>query len=207
MLRDEAVEELRNAYQIDTDADPFLQASLRSAQTHIENGPRLPWFLGSLLSLTTTIDSNTVTLTDTFLQEVEEGALQYLPASGGEPVVLPKDNYDTLSKDLYGSGPPEAYTFVGDALYVFPTPDAAYTLRLPAKVKAAVLNTNIQNKWLQHAPWWLIGVAGSLFQPRYRDAEAQQFFSAVGTSAADNAMERTYQMVIANRTIIMGGET
>jgi hypothetical protein len=215
MTRDEAVVIIQQTLGFRSDLGDAIIRNLKLAQTNLELGPTLPWFLLSEESQTTTsADSHRVQIPDDFLREAEGSALIYRPDDSDEDeLILGKRDYDWLLKEypsVYETDDvrtPKYYALRGEYFMVFPKPDAEYILRMVYFKRDDVLSTDVENGWLLHAPLLLMGEAGLLLAPGLRDGNATQTFSqwrAAGRSALFTANEDREH---ANRDDYqMGGE-
>lgn len=204
MLRSEAVEVIQQSLlQVGADTAPAI-LRLQQAQNIIEKSPVLPWFLDATTTLTTVAGTKTITPPADFAMEIAEQPLYYIPSSG-EPQEVYKDSEEYLKKNLYTPGPPQGWIWRGSLIELYPTPDAAYTLELAYSKKDDVLSTDMENLWLRYAPYWLIGAAGYLLAPSWRDAAGANFFVAIGSQEKELILEQTLERRYQNRTIVMGG--
>jgi len=164
MTRDEAVVEIQEILSFRTDQVAGIERRLKRAQTFAENGPQLPWFLKTeRSSIATAVDEERIPLPNDFLKEYEESALWYVPTDTDEQEVpLVKDDLDFLRGKFprTSTGIPTHYAIDSKYFRLFPTPDAAYTVKMVYYKKDTVLDSDIENLWLEHAPWILIGRAG-----------------------------------------------
>lgn len=191
MLRDDVkaliAERLGNRKNLDN----LIISELKLAQSTLETGEFLPWFLLTEMEQTVTnVADYRVGLPLDFLMECEETGLWYEDANGVRHDLEKKDldqltaTYQTNSGVV--TGPPERYALVGNYFYVFPQPDQAYTLKTIYYGMDQTLDTNIENKWLKWCPDLLMAMAGvnvagfvgndraaALFQARISSAEAQ----------------------------------
>lgn len=179
MDRDTAVTILKGrlARWNDTVLTNYIIAELKAAQARAELHVTLPWFLLTESTYTTTtIDDERVELPSDFLREAEEDAFWLTDADGNE-VELRKDDYNGIKNRWPDSGQPRRYALVGRYFRLRPVPDLAYTVRMIYYGKDAILTTNIENKWLEHAPEVLIAEAGHIIASRYvrNDVAANEF--------------------------------
>lgn len=161
----------------DTVLTDYIVTELQAAQQRAEMHAPLPWFLLTESTYTTTtIDDERVELPSDFLREAEEDAF-WIEDEDGNDVLLRKDDYYAIKQRWPDSGRPRRYALVGRYLRLRPLPDAAYTVRMIYYGKDALLTTDVENKWLEHAPEVLIAEAGYIIAARYvrNDAAAQEF--------------------------------
>lgn len=138
----------------------IVESEILLAQETLEGDATLPSFflVGGYLVPVITPGSNIVAIPAEFLLEVEDQPMQVLDVASQKYIDLDKDDLQALANFYADAEPaqPEAYAIVGVNFHVFPTPDIAYTLRLLAAQKAALLSTNIENTWLKYASDLLI---------------------------------------------------
>ena len=202
MTRDEAVEDIAKGLGYRRGMEGEIGLALRQVQRSLENGSFLPWFLlVSEHSVQTRAGEDRVPLPTDFLREAEEDALWLVDGEGRR--ALPKAPYDLLVT-RYGdaSGAPAAYAFTGRYFRVRPVPDGAYKLLMTYYARDDELTANIENRWLRHAPDWLIGETGALLANRlgYREAAAAFALRAARGKAevvqADAALRWTNRPVL-----------
>jgi hypothetical protein len=181
MTRDEALDLLRFRLGNLRGHDEALLLELRAAQDRLEKLPELPWFLTKRdTSVSTTSGIDSVTLPSDFLRENIDWGFWVVDAEGTEHHLVAMDFVDFHTKRVdedTDNALPENYDLLGESsLYLFPTPDAAYSLVLYYYAKATALTSNVENVWLKHYPDLLISEAGVTVARTLRDASAQVFF-------------------------------
>ncbi len=208
MLRDEAVARLQRTLGFRTDKSVELIDALKDAQVQLEKLPELPWFLlTEVASISTVAEEERVPLPKDFILEWEEDPLWYFNASADDEdkwTRLEKDTFATLRKDLPGAGSPLAYTQDGDYFRIFPTPDAVYVLKMIYYKTDEVLISNIENFWLKHFPYLVIGEAGRLI-PGFRDKEALKIFTQWAAEGRAAMRIQTEARRHSTRRYVMGG--
>ncbi len=139
---------------------------------------------------------------------VEDDNLWLYDATADTPwKELPKADFDALRRKHAASddAEPEAYSL--DNLYfrLFPTPDAAYTLKMTYMKADTVLDTNIENKWLEFFPTLMISLGVKRIAKATRDKDAYQLAQADET--VERARLRTFIIAreTTNFTYQMGG--
>lgn len=183
MTRSEAVALVKQVLGFQTNRDATIVTNMQLQQSKLELMPTKPWFLLSTpQDLTTTANVAYVAVPTDFLCDNDEGGMWYYDSTadaGYELTEMKKDDYDVLVENYRGSttGIPEAYALMGERLYLFPTPDAAYTLKYIYYKKAALLASDVENEWLQHIPELLIGKTGAMMAASLRDFEALKVFN------------------------------
>lgn len=208
MTRDEAVVQVQVPLGFRSDKTSDIIVQLQRAQETLERGTLLPWFLNSERAfIDSTAGEERIPVPDDFLRELEESSLWYVPDDAdADEVSLKKDDEDYL-RELYGRnapGLPVAYAI--DALYfrLFPTPDAVYRFKLLWKQEDAVLTSDVENKWLKHAPNLLIGMAGKVMAVGLRDAAALNTFTTMETQALGELNRMHVAREVTNRRYQMG---
>lgn len=184
MLRSAAVSLIQEQLGFRTDLESNIITHLQLAQIQLEKGPTKPWFLISEDSYTDTeADEQRLLIPEDFIQEADQCVIRYVPDDADEPsdeVDLRKDFFDVLRTNFAetASGPPQAYALVGNYFRLFPTPDDIYRLHMIYYKKDDVLDTDIENLWLEHAPKLLMGAAGKEIARALRDSAALATFMA-----------------------------
>lgn len=209
MLRSEAVTRIQDWLGFRTDLESNIITALQDVQVELEGGDELPWFLLSEVSAyTTTVDEERISLPSNFLREWEGDHLWYFIDGGTEDdtwTPLLKMPVDQMRMDYKGSGPPAAYAMSGDYWRIGPKPDEIYTLKQIFYTKAALLTTDIENKWLKHAADLMIGRAGQKIATPVRDGDALAAFQAMDQKATNRLLIENIQYEHNNRSLQMGG--
>lgn len=209
MTRDEAVARIKELLHYRTAGDDTVVEFMKLAQKELEEEPERPWFLLSEdATINTAIGEDRIPVPSDFIIEADEDALTYLPTSATEkPVPLFKDDLDELRATYANAdaGAPEAYALAGMYFRIFPTPDDVYTLRMNYYFKDEVLTTNIENRWLLHAPSILIGKAGLYVARTLKNTEAAQTFMQMEVAGRDRLIKHNIERGLANRELQIGG--
>ena len=216
MTRDEAVVEMQNILGYTAIQVEPCQRGLLNAQQRLEAGPIRPWFLKEDRAYTScTPGEQRILLPTDFLEEDEDSALWYHPTDGTQDQEIVKDDLDFLIKnqatiagldedDAPIQGIPKFYALSANYFRLFPTPDAAYTIRMIYFKKDTILDSNIQNNWLKYAPWLLIGEAGLPLSVSSRDKVAQAEFARLRQTGGLTLNTETEARLHANRNYVMG---
>lgn len=179
MTRNEAVAMIQQQLAFRSDQTDNIIAYMKLAQQSLEKGKTLPWWLKSERSFIYTVAAEQrIPLPTDFLREADDSQLVYVPTDTTEKLVfLDKDTTDQLEAH-YGTdvGAPEAYSIDGRYFRIFPIPDDVYQIRMVYMKKDTILSTNIENKWLEHLPYLIMGVTGTLIASALRDQTAQAVF-------------------------------
>lgn len=205
MTRDEAVSRIQATLGFRSDMQAQAEATLREAQEVLEAGVPLPWFLRSELTpLTTAPNVSTIAKPIDFLREWDDDGL-YIEANDGTLTSLHKDLLSHLRRRLPGVGRPLAYAFDGFHFHLFPIPDAVYNLKLTYFAQDAALHVNIENEWLRHLPYLLIGMAGQTLAAAARDAQARAQFQTWEAEGRRALNFGSAALDAANMRYVMGG--
>lgn len=117
MTRDQAVARIKRQLAFKQTLDTEIVEELQDAQIDLEQRPTKPWFLLSEQSTTLTeINEDRVLVPPDFLEEHEEGALEFVPAdTTRKPIRLVKEDWDLLKTNYADTAPgePAAYALVG----------------------------------------------------------------------------------------------
>lgn len=208
MTRDEAVSLIQQQLSFRTDQSTNVVTYLQLAQQTLEKSPALPWWLKSERStIATTSGEQRIQVPSDFLREDDDSQLAYIPTSTDSDIVhLKKDSVAELEA-MYQrtTGAPEAYALDGMYFRIFPTPDAAYTIRMVYFKRDTVLTTNVENKWLQHLPYLLMGVAGGMMASALRDKTAQATFQGWAAEGYKLLLTENVARETANMDMQIGG--
>ena len=215
MTRDEAIALIQQQLGFRTDLESTIILNLKAAQLLLEKEPTKPWFLLSEDSyVRTTAAEQRLQLPSDFLQEAEEAVLRYVPDEDDDAdvdtsneVELVKEDYDVLRVNYKSNveGPPEAYALVGEYFRLFPTPDDDYLIRMIYYKQDTVLDTNVENAWLKHAPYVLMGKAGWQIASALRDSFAQTTFSKWEAQGRVILFSQNEARAHVNRSYQVGG--
>lgn len=169
----EAIARVQQGLGFRSDKATEILRALRDAQTLLEQGQTMPWWLlAPGQTLVGTADVATVTLPPEFLRFDDEAAIVYSDASL-TPASYEVELYDYADWAALGrdptTGTPESghgrrLALVGKTLYVGPTPTVAFTLTASwyeAAADLADVGDGDSNAWLTNGPMILIGLAGA----------------------------------------------
>jgi hypothetical protein len=215
MTRDDAVAIIQEQLGFRTDLSSNIVTNLQLAQTMLEKGPTKPWWLVSEDSyIRLTVNEQRLILPSDFLQETDQAVLRYVPddLTASAEVDLKKDDYDQLRKAYLDTdtgtietGAPEAYALLGEYFRIFPTPDDTYLIHQIYFKTDTVLDTDVTNGWLTHAPYLLIGKAGWQIAMALRDQSAAAAFRQMEQEGRLILASQTYDREFSNRDMQMGG--
>lgn len=179
MLRSVAVARIKQGLAFRRNLDDVCVGALQEAQREFEIGTTLPWFLISKdQPLLTVASTREIALPTNFIRFVEDEGPRYVTTDGVLYFALrPFAELDYYYRST-DSGAPAALALRSDSLAVFPLPDAEYTITASYYAKAAVLDSDIENLWLQYFPDLLISRAGMIVAGDIEHAAAEKKFSA-----------------------------
>src|SRR3990172_5144290 len=139
--------------------DAAIAAEMQLAQTRLELGSFLDWFLEETeTSLSLTVGNNQLATPAGFLRFPEEEAIYYRVDSADKWHLVPLGEESYLS-DKYGIevGAPEGASLRGSLVTFYPVPDLVYQLKLLFyKGEATLVAGTTTNDWLTVAPDLLI---------------------------------------------------
>ncbi len=170
----------RLANNQDPTLDEDIVAEMDFVQRNIlERLPFDPHFLVSEEYRTDTVaGERRVPVQDKFLKEVYGAAMWIYE---GDAVLdedkwtkLKKGNIGTLRDRYPGSGKPLSYDLQGDYYLLFPTPDAAYDLRIYIYQQEALpsaMDDTAENEWLIHATDLFLGEVGFIIAGQYLQSD------------------------------------
>lgn len=209
MTRDEAVANIQTKLAFHTGLTSTIETALKNAQVQLEAGEELPYFLKSEYATIDTIaDDERVVVPTDFLRELEDDEwMYYIDQSGTEDVWKPLDKVPPLEgRWRYpGEGEPKLFSLDNNYFRLYPTPDAVYRLTMQYYKKDDVLNSDIENLWLKHRPFLMIGLAGMHVTMGTRDNTAFQNFSALYQSEYTAMSNEETAREEANTTRQRGG--
>ena len=117
-------------------------------------------------------------------------------------IELRKSDYDAMKKRWPSTTEkiPQHYDLLGSYFRLRPVPDKIYTIKMTYYQKAALLTTNIENLWLQHASDLLIARAGIKIAGMYiRNQEALAMMMAEEQKAVRRLLVANQAREDANR--------
>lgn len=181
MTRDEAraLVAARLGFRTDLNDTIDLELQLVQAEELEDDNEFKPWFLFTDYTdatFVTTPGQDYVQLPEDFLLQIEDTFLYFQEpeATGTEfPWSPVRANLlaEVMAQDEVG-GVPSFVTVQGSRLYIRPTPQEVYTLRLFYYRADTALTGDITNLWLTHAVEWMISSTAAKIADAYLQDEA-----------------------------------
>lgn len=208
MTRDEAVAIIKRGlgFLDSTLHDDNIVAALQQAQALREGGRSLPWFLlqeDETFSLV--VGQRAYSLPTGFLKEdIDFNVVSVVTSEGSYPI--DPIAYDEAFRlyDLTLEASPEVYSIRNDSFNVFPLPDVAHSIQWSYYKGADLLDTNIENAWLLHAPYVLIADAGLKMAKDLRDLEGAEIYRDEKTQWDDWFTRRMTEQRESNTRYVVG---
>lgn len=194
--------------EIGTILDSQSLVELKLAQIQAERGPVLPWFLVTPQTASTIADTEALALPPGFLRAVEGGHL-FVTSSSGKKTRLRRKDYDYLTSQYSSSdtGQPKYYAILGSQIYLFPTPDAAYTISYVSYIADEVLTADgSANNWSTYYPDLLMGIAGLRLTEHQKEHIARPRFEEMVASALRQLEQDETARENTNREDEFGGD-
>lgn len=218
MTRSEAILSIKRGLGFRQTQDTAILAALKEAQRNLELGKTLPpWLVEFDTPIPITNGSNVVTLPTGFIRLHDEYDLYYVNSSGAN-VFIPRKNYKEAYQAFVASGGaddspvnsstspyPRAFVILNKVEGILiPTPTVSFTAYLTYYKAATVLDSDIENAWLLHAPDYLIGLAGMTVAGNLRDKDALAEFTRRAKLGGSGLMGDIIEDELAGRPLIMG---
>lgn len=206
MTRDEAVAKIQQIMGHRGDLITQIQEQLKQVQRDLESNPELPFFMRTVSdpALATAVGVATVAKPTGFIREWDEAPFSMLFED--RYVGLVKDSPAYLRQRYVDATRPMGYSEIGASFYLYPTPMQIYSLQMVYYGRQAVLDSNIENGWLEFLPNLLIGQAGFIVASGVRDAKASEVFAAMASAGTAKLNTMTTAQDEAGSRRIMGGE-
>lgn len=209
MLRDAAITIIKRGlgFLSSTTHDDAIVDVLKEAQAAREGARSLPWFLlQEDQTIALTEGTRAYALPTGFLREDIDFNPVSVEDADDELSILGPLGYDEAMA-LYAQdkeGIPEVYCIRASTLEIFPLPDADYTFKWSYYKADTVLDTNIENLWLEHVPYVLIADAGFKMAMDLRDEAATAIFQRRKNEWDDWYNRRMTEKLEANVRYIVG---
>lgn len=202
----------------DVDIVEVFQDAQEQIETSYPVEP-LPWFLLTERSVSTSFeDEERLLVPSDFILEYEEDGLWLQLPEGGEKLLRKYDaddlreavsHWTDAQVDHNRQSYKFSYALTGDYFRIFPTPSIVYTYKMIYYQKQSLLVGDEAglagtNRWLQYAPWVLIGMAGEMYAHAIRDSAAMSFFQQKKASAIQAITDHTISRQLANRRSALG---
>jgi len=210
MLRSLAISRIKRGldFRVGSTDDDNLVLQLQESQRLLEKGKDLPRFLiEEDATLVATSGDAEIALPERFLRELEESEFQYYDSEVAEWVTLEKVSINegrTRFADA-SSGKPQAYTLRKATIVFWPERDTDYTMTWSYYKAADLLDSDIENAWLEHNPEALIGHAGMRYAADLGNEAARLRFEAMYTEAWSGQFAEDVERDRDNDPIYMGG--
>ncbi len=190
--------------------DGTILSEIVSQQEFLEQRGFLPWFL--LASWTTgnvtVAATQAVAAPTSFIREKEKTTLQVLNGSNYQP--CPKEDLDFLESQYVGasSAIPTNYALFGSSFLFFPTPDAAYTLRLRYYARDVAISTLADggtNLWLTNGSAVLVARTSAVLAARHQNPRLAELLAGEYKEADMELMKATAAREAAARDYVRRG--
>lgn len=209
MIRSAAVSLIGQRLGNRTDLDARIIAEMQLAQSTLEEDPTiLPWFLVTPIArIECRVEDDRLPLPSDFIMEHEHGSFwRYDSTAEDKWIEMKKGSMDRLKEDFIGTGPPVRYALVGNTFRLFPTPDKVYEFRMLYHSRDEVLTSDVENRWLRHAPELLISETGKVVASYIEQTHAQKLFEKSAMTARAKLLAMNVARAMANRDLFIGGE-
>lgn len=193
-----------------SDLAPRAELELDFVQDmQLEGKSWCPWFLlQDMAATSTSAGVRQVPLPDDFLMELEESHL-YAVNAEGVALELEKKDLDLLEKRVLGDGFPMYYAVVGENFYLYPKPDAVYSLQMKYYAKDARIKDEVASpKWLQYASDVVLAELGAIIAGKHlKDMAAAAGFSQDAQVAWKRLYDKHTAMGEINAPRSLGGNS
>lgn len=198
--------------------DTAIVAALKEAQRELELGQTLPNFLLEFdAPVAVTADTNTIALPAGFIRLHDDYQLYYTNSDNAN-VFIPRKNYTEAYQAYVASGREDDSAVIGQPssypkvfvplnkteAILIPTPTVSFTAYLTYYKAAAVLDSDIENVWLAHAPDVLVGMAGMIVAGNLRDKDALSEFTRRAGMGKKSLMGDIVEDELGGRGLVMG---
>lgn len=201
--------------------------ALQYAQAQREKpGATFPWFLRSTKTIDTVAGTHSYSIPTGYIQDSDENDGNLFIYSDGtsksRTIFLTKGSFKTLQERYFGAWPqsgeasltddsaevengtPREFALDGSNIFLYPVPDAAYTLYWKCWAAAQALSSGVENAWLQYAPWVLIGEAAQKIAADLGYAEGVAKAQAILSRANGDLFRESIHRNEAGRKRYMG---
>jgi hypothetical protein len=215
ITKSKAIARIQRGLGFRTDLEDDILLELRQAQTMLEQGQSLPWWLRIDSSLSATANVSTITIPTGFIRFDEDVEPWVIDTTTGKRNVVKVMDYDQLlslswdeDTSAVATGTITGLAIRQSTFIVAPTPTEATTVYAAwyfADDDLESLDDDDSNLWLTYAPLVIVGMAGVAMAKDIKDQDATQTF----TQMYDNANTRlVYDIELRkSRTYQVGGES
>lgn len=223
MVFEQAVAEVQQICGWRTDKVSEIQNALRFAQAQREQpGRSFPWFLKGFSLIATIVNQPIYSLPADYIQDLDnerEGVVYAYTGTlfASRPIFLKKQPFQILQQKFLGVWPssgtstsdvlvgrPTEYTLDTGSLYLYPIPDAVYSLIWNYWKRADSLGIGLENLWLANAPWLLIGDAAWKISKDLGYKEGQETAATLIAKAEQDLFKANVHRQEAGRKRSMG---
>lgn len=180
MNRDQAVALVKQHLGFRTNLDSEIVTHLQNAQSDLELGITLPWFLlEEDVTISVTAGNRDYPLPDGFLRLHEDDPLHFIDENGSTRTLAKKPYAEALNYySGFEPGNPQAYSIRKETFFISPEPSAAITITYSYfKAAPELTDGTTENDWLTYFPYLLIGEAGLRMSEGAQNPKAQKFFA------------------------------
>jgi hypothetical protein len=217
MMRSEAIGIIKRGMGFRQTQDVAIIAALKQAQRDAELGQTLPnWLLAFDQTISVVANTGTATFPTGFLRLHDDYPPYYLNSSGAKVFLARYGSIEAYTAyvasgawddepTVSDSGHPNVFVQESKTrLTLVPTPTTSFTLYLTAYKAADVLDSDIENKWLQYAPNYIVGMAGLHVAGDVRDKGAAEKFSLMAKMGGKAFLGDIVEDELAGRPLMMG---
>lgn len=174
----------------------------------LEASPWLPWFLQKDFAGSTTAGVETLDLPADFLLEIEESNL-YLQTAEGVWLRLVKKDLEVVRSLTIGEAQPRYYAIAGEKIYLGPTPDAEYSVKMEYYGKdTPMAEANVETAWLREASDVVIAELGKVLAENHlQNPEQAASFATAANTAWDRLYRKHVDRLETNNARALGGNS
>lgn len=224
-----AISEVQQIIGWRADKSTEIGSALRYAQSEREKPNRTyPWWLKQTKTITTVIGTHSYTIPTGYIQDTEEREGNLFIYSDGtsksRTVFLKKRMFKEMQEKYFGvwpawpqdsseladssdelsPGTPAEYALDSTTVFLYPVPDAVYTINWKCWAADTTLSAGVENGWLLNAPWLLIGDAAAKIASDLGYAQGVATANGLIAKAEDNLFRAVIHRQEASRKRGMG---
>jgi len=206
MKRDSAIEVIMSRLGNRKGLEEKAVLEMQLAQERLETGPEMPWFLETKDTSVTAASTSDLALPTLYQRTHDDGIWIKDVSDLYQPVC--KIDLPALLRFRAGNtseGLPDRYALWGTLIELYPTPNAVYSIDHYHWAKGALLDTNVENAWLQYSADLLISETGIVMAQCLRDDKAVQLFASERQDAQKRLTIDSVAREEAGRVQRMGG--